>query len=218
MAKCSVSLWSADLTNLGQAVRDLEGYADYLHIDVSDGHFSPAMLFFPDLVKSLRPLTETPFDVHIMANEPEKFVPQFAEAGADVITIQYEATSDPLAAVSEVQRLGKTPGIALSPETPIDVVEPLLDIVGIVLILGTQIGVKGQDMIPTTYDKIRSLQQLLESRDKGHILIMADGAIRTHTVEKLVDAGADVLVPGSLVFQNKIEEIIPWLHSLERGK
>ena len=114
--------------------------------------------------------------------------------------------------------MGKTPGIALSPETPIDVVEPLLDIVGIVLILGTQIGVKGQDMIPTTYDKIRSLRQLLESRDKGHILIMADGAIRTHTVEKLVDAGADVLVPGSLVFQNKIEEIIPWLHSLERGK
>jgi ribulose-phosphate 3-epimerase len=216
MAKCSVSLWSADLTNLGQAVRDLEGYADYLHFDVSDGHYTPEMLFFPDLLRSLRPLTNTPFDVHIMACQPEKFVETFADSGADLITIQYEPSEDPLAALKLVKELGKQAGIALQPDTPISVVEPLVDQVDVVLILGTKIGVKGQDMIPETYDRIRELRKLLQEKGREEVEIMADGAIRTHTVEKLVEAGADILVPGSLVFGNNIAETINWLHSLTR--
>ncbi len=216
MAKSSVSLWSADLTALGDAVKSVSPYADYFHFDIADGHFVPVLLFFSDLMKSLRPLTNVPFEAHLMTLEPEKFIPDFVEAGADIIALQYEACKDPAETLRYIRTLGKQTAIVLAPDTSLDVLEPLLtfELIDIVTILGQQIGTKGKSIEPGTFERIRKVRQMLDQKGKNNVSIEADGGIRQNTVEDLVKAGADILVPGSLAFKNDFLKIFPWLKGL----
>jgi ribulose-phosphate 3-epimerase len=216
MAKSSVSLWSADLTALGDAIQSVSPYADYFHFDIADGHFVPVLLFFPDLMKSLRPLTRVPFEAHLMTLEPERFIPDFVAAGADIIAIQYEACKDAVKTLKFVKELGKQSAMVLAPDTSLDVLEPIIraDLVDIVTILGQQIGTKGKAIEPGTYERIRKVRKMLDDSGKSNISIEADGGIRQNTVGELVKAGADILVPGSLAFQNNFSEIFPWLQGL----
>ncbi len=195
--KADVSMWSADLGNLARDLKAVEPLADSFHFDAADAHFAPSLLFFPDLVRALRPLTTLPFHVHLMVESPEVVLEDFLAAGADLVTVHAEiGEAVARAAMERVKRAGRRAGIALKLESPLAAAEPFLDAADAVLLLGTAIGVKGQSLAPEACSRIRAMR----SRVGGRIPIIADGGIRAHTVALLRDAGADFVVPGSLVF------------------
>jgi ribulose-phosphate 3-epimerase len=210
-----VSLWSADLANLAAGIERVEPFADSFHFDVSDAHFTPSLLFFPDLVRALRPLTKRPFHVHLMVERPTALIADFVAAGADVITVHAEVgQSEASAAIQAVVRAGCSPGLALRLDTPVAASEPFLDYIHALLLLGTVPGVKGQDLAPEACDRLASAASLLGER-RARVRLIADGGIRTHTVPLLRCAGADVIVPGSLVFQSQnLVEMFSWLRAL----
>lgn len=193
--KYDISLWSADLGALRESMARLEPYADSWHFDVADGHFVPSLLFFPDLVAQLRAVSRKPFHIHLMTVSPENWVEAFAEAGANRITVHVEA--DPGYAIEMIRRRGLQAGIALRVETLLADAEPYLAEAESVLLLNTRAGVKGQGLEGTALERMREMA----ARRRGWELI-ADGAIRRETVPLLRDAGADVIVPGSLAFQD----------------
>ncbi|MDR3201132.1 MAG: ribulose-phosphate 3-epimerase [Spirochaetales bacterium] len=216
MAKCAISLWSADLSRLKDQIALVEKYADYFHIDVGDGHYIPTLLFFPDLVKAVRPHTKVPFEVHLMTRETEKFVEPFIEAGADAIDIHLDACKDGEAVLKTIKAAGKQAGVVLAPDDDINALVPLLEkhLVDIVVCLGTKPGVKGKDLTDVAFTRIRNVKDLLIRQGAGATLLEADGGIRKHTVERIVSSGADMLVPGSLAFNEEGPETLPWLHTL----
>lgn len=196
-----VSLWSADLANLGADVAAVNAAADSFHFDVADGRFVPTLLFFPDLVKALRPLTAAPFHVHLMVESPSAVLPEFLEAGADLATVQVEAGEDEVrGALARAREARCGSGIALQLETPLTAAAPFFDAVDTVLLLGTATGKKGQDLAPAACERIRRLKAMLASAGRIDVRVIADGGIRAQTVPLLRAAGADVVVPGSLVF------------------
>ncbi len=212
-----VSLWSANLANLQVSMEAIDPFADSYHFDVADGHFAPTLLFFPDLIATLRPLSERPFHVHLMAEKPSSFINTFAEAGADVITVHAEVgETEVLAAAGRIQEAGKTPGIALRLHTPVDSIAPFLSEFDVVLLLATEIGVKGQSLAPEACDRLRSMGEMLRRVGRRNTMrLVADGGIRAETVPKLRAAGADVIVPGSLAFGSpNPAATFSWLHSL----
>ncbi len=211
-----VSLWSADLTALRDDIQRINPYVDLYHFDVSDDHFCPGLLFFPDLVAALRRLSARPFHVHLMADRPERLVEPFLEAGADLITVQIENGIKVKKAVEVIRKNGKAVGICLSLETGVDMIVPYLGSIDLVLLMGTRLGVKGQDLAPEAFDRISRLRRLIrESGNEQRVKIFADGGIRRHTVPGLRQAGADGIVPGSLVFGSPdLLETISWLHGL----
>ncbi|HEY2011903.1 MAG TPA: ribulose-phosphate 3-epimerase [Bryobacteraceae bacterium] len=210
-----VSLWSADLANLAAGIDRMGPFADSFHLDVSDAHFTPSLLFFPDLVRALRPLTERPFHVHLMVERPTALIADFAASGADVITVHVETgEAEAAAAIQAIRRAGRSAGLALRLDTPVARSEPYLDRIDALLLLGTVPGLKGADLAPEACDRLRSAAALLGDR-RGWIRLVADGGIRSHTVPLLRRAGADVIVPGSLVFQSKdLVEIFTQLRAL----
>ncbi len=210
-----VSLWSADLANLAAAIRRVEPFADSFHLDVSDGRFAPSLLFFPDLVRALRPLTHRPFHVHLMAERPTALIADFVAAGADVITVHAEVgESEANAAIEAISRAGRTAGLALCSDTPVAASQPYLDRIGSLLLLGTDLGVKGADLAPEACARLATAASMLGGR-RTRIRLIADGGIRPHTVPLLRRAGADVVVPGSLVFQSEnLVETFAWLLAL----
>ncbi len=210
-----VSLWSADLANLAAAIERLEPFADSFHLDVCDAHFAPSLLFFPDLVRALRPYTKRPFHVHLMVDRPTALIEDFIASGADVITVHAEVgQAEVSTAIETILRAGCSPGLALRLETPVSAAEPYLDRIDSLLLLGTALGVKGQDLAPDACDRLASAASLLGDR-RAHVRLIADGGIRSHTVPLLRRAGADVVVPGSLVFQSpNVIETFSWLHAL----
>jgi ribulose-phosphate 3-epimerase len=213
-----VSLWSADLGNLETAVRRLSPWADSFHLDAADSHFVPNLLFFPDLIRAIRPHTATPFHVHLMAEHPSALAGDFLDAGADLLTVHVEnGENEAGAAIEQALRRGCAAGVALQLQTPVRAILPYLETVEIVILLGTQVGVKGCDLAPQAYGRLREARDLLKEHPKQNIRLVADGAIRTHTVPELHAAGADAVVPGSLVFQSaNLESTFRWLrgHSL----
>jgi ribulose-phosphate 3-epimerase len=219
MTKTSVSLWSADLGNLKSEVQKMNPLADYFHIDVGDGYYTPSLLFFPDLVKALRPLSARPFEVHVMAIHPEKIVDSFIGNGADIIDIHPEAFADPVAELDKIRKAGLKSGIVISLDSDIEKMKSLLacGLVDIAVCLGQVIGTKGKDIDPRVFSTISEIRSFVDSSSLN-VLIEADGGIRSHTVQKLVDAGADILVPGSLAFKTDHEKILPWLKGLSRQK
>lgn len=213
-----VSLWSADLTRLAYDLARIAPHADILHIDVADGHFSPALLFFPDLLARIREQTALPIHVHLMVTDdillPQ--IEQFAAAGADLISIHAENRPAAAAALDLIESLGVAPGMAACVETPVAEIAPHLHRLRFVTLLGTAIGVKGKGLDPNATARLRQTRALIAaSAAPRRIILAADGGIRQHTVPLLRAAGAETVVAGSLVFQSSnLAGRICWLHTL----
>ncbi len=215
MIRCATSLWSADLSNLAAEIRRVEGASDAFHLDVADGHYVHALLFFPDLVKSLRPHTPLPFEVHLMVADPLAWLDDFIEAGADRILFQLDTLSDPLEAIRAVHDRGKSVGLALRVEDPVELAESYWHKIDRLTLIGTALGVKGATMDPGLPDKVRRARELGD-RLGGVVDIEVDGGIRKDTVPRLAGAGADWIVPGSLMFHGMPYELRHWLDTLEK--
>jgi ribulose-phosphate 3-epimerase len=197
-----VSLWSADLLALGDAVDRLGEVADGFHIDVFDGHNVPELLFGPDLVAALRARTTTLLDIHLNVSDPDFWAPRFIEAGADMVTVQSGASKDIAATLGSIRSEGAQPSLGLEVHEPVGQAEGFFDAVDRVLVMGTVIGIKGVQLDPTTPGRVSALVEARDARhgDGSGPLVVVDGGIRPHTVKVLAEAGADGVVPGSLVF------------------
>jgi ribulose-phosphate 3-epimerase len=210
------SLWSADFTHFADEMLRMEPYADLYHIDVSDGHFVPGLLFFPDLVAALRPLSAKPFHVHLMASNPLDLLPAFLEAGASLITVHAENGPLAPAALQAIRRGGAGAGLALGLDVPPEQVLPYLELLDLVILMGTLIGVKGVEPSPYACQRLQRMRALIASAGlQGRVKLVADGGIRHHTVPELRRSGADVVIAGSLVYQSTdLAETFDWLHGL----
>ncbi len=208
-----MSLWSADLVRLGDDIARVEPFADLFHIDVSDGHFTPAMLFFPDQVAAMRRMTERPLHVHLMVTPDILLdqVAQFADAGADLITVHVELGEALPAALDAIDARGVVAGLVLQVETPVAACEPWLDRVRFLTLLGTAIGVKGQSLSDQACGRLTQARALA----RGRVTLAADGGIRSNTVPALRSAGAETVVMGSLAFgAPDLPATMRWLHAL----
>lgn len=210
------SLWSADLGRLGDDIARVESFADIFHIDVADGHFSPALLFFPDLVEAVRERTAKPLHVHLMAADGivESQIEQFARAGADLISVHAE-NRDLGSALALIARLGISAGLVLQLHTPVASAGPYLDSIQFLTLLGTPIGIKGVGLDATAEPRLREARALLSARGDGkRVILAADGGIREHTVPGLRRAGAETIVMGSLAFKAaNLPDRIAWVRS-----
>jgi ribulose-phosphate 3-epimerase len=203
--KIAPSILSADFAQLGAEVRALEAAgADYIHVDVMDGHFVPNLTIGPMVVKALRPHSQLPFDVHLMISPVDPFVAEFAAAGADIITFHPEAGAHAHRSVQLIKSLGKKAGVSLNPATPLDVVDYLLPDLDLVLVMSVNPGFGGQKYIPSASDKLRELRRRInavsESQGGRVIDLEVDGGINNETAAIAIAAGADVLVAGTATF------------------
>ena len=195
------SILASDFARLGEEVRAVEqAGADYVHIDVMDGHFVPNVTIGPDVVRALRPHSGLPFDVHLMISPVDPFVPLFAEAGADIITVHPEAGPHLHRTIQLVKSLGKKVGVALNPATPVEAVEPVLAELDLVLVMSVNPGFGGQKFIPAALSKITALRQRIDALGRT-VDLEVDGGINFDTAPEAVAAGADVLVAGTATFQ-----------------
>jgi ribulose-phosphate 3-epimerase len=213
MLKCSTSLWSADLANLEADMKRVEPYSERFHIDVADGHYVKSLLFFPDLVKALRKHTQLPFEVHLMTTDPLDWIDPFCEAGADVLIFCHDAVPNPGEVLRAIHAHGKQAGMSLLISEPIDVLAPYWDDLDVITIVGTAMGIKGASMDAGVPGKIRAARQIIAQRGL-RTLIQADGGIRHETVPLLAAAGADYIVPGSLMFREDPPAMRAWLATL----
>jgi ribulose-phosphate 3-epimerase len=217
MLKCSTSLWSADLSNLMSEIKRVEPYSERFHIDVADGHYVKNLLFFPDLVRALRRHTRLPFEVHLMVTDPLEWVSPFAEAGADIIIFCFDAARDPGEVLSAIRGLGKRAGVSLLINESLDLLKPYWSSLDVLTIVGTAMGIKGAGMDPSVPAKIKRAREIVGERGLK-TEIEADGGIRRETVPLLHAAGADYIVPGSLMFGEDPRQMREWLASLDSLK
>jgi ribulose-phosphate 3-epimerase len=213
MLKCSASLWSADLSNLAAELRRVEPFVERFHLDVADGHYVPSLLFFPDLVRALRKHTGRPFEVHLMTTDPAAWIEPFTEAGADGIIFCHDSLRDPAAAIGRAKALGRFVGISLLVTEPVALLEPYWGTIDQVTIVGTPMGTKGTSMDPSIPEKIRAARAAIEGRG-ARVDIQVDGGIRRNTVPSIHQAGADWIVPGSLLFAEEPAAMRQWLSTL----
>ncbi|MBZ9935761.1 ribulose-phosphate 3-epimerase [Mesorhizobium sp. BR1-1-16] len=211
------SLWSADLGRLAEDVARVDPFVDIYHVDVADGHFSPALLYFPDLLVAVRKVTAKPVHVHLMVEDAilGAQIEQFAEAGADLISIHAE-NGNLDAGLDLIARLDLPSGIVLKLETPVAAVADYLDRISLLTLLGTRIGVKGQGLDPSATTRLREAAKLIERAGRtGDLRLAADGGIRDNTVPDLRSSGAETIVMGSLAFgAPDLPARIDWVHSL----
>lgn len=213
MLKCSTSLWSADLANLASEIKRVEPYSERFHIDVADGHYVKNLLFFPDQVKALRPHTKLPFEVHLMTTEPLDWIEPFAEAGADVFIFCLDSAKHPGEVIRAIRSCGKQAGVSLLITESLDLLEPFWTELDVLTIVGTAMGIKGASMDASVPGKIRQARETINRRGLKTV-IEADGGIRRETVPLLAQAGADFIVPGSLMFKENPPVMRKWLASL----
>jgi len=203
MIKISPSILSADFSRLGEDVQAVDrAGADYIHIDVMDGHFVPNITIGPLVVDALRKVTDKPLDVHLMIENPDLYIPGFAKAGADIITVHQEAVPHLHRTVQLIKSLGKKAGVSLNPATPVETLDVILDELDLVLIMSVNPGFGGQSFIPSALDKIRALRQRITERGLSTELEV-DGGVKIDNIREVVAAGADVLVAGSAVFNTE---------------
>jgi len=213
MLKCSTSLWSADLASLAAELKRVEPYSERFHLDVADGHYVKNLLFFPDLVAQLRQHTTRPFEIHLMVTDPIGWIDPFVEAGADLILFCFDATNNPAEVLQAIKARGKKAGFSLLISEPIDVVEPYWNQVDVLCVVGTPMGIKGAGMDPAVPGKIKRAREIIRQRGL-QTEVEADGGIRRETVPLLKAAGADYIVPGSLMFREDPPAMRRWLAGL----
>lgn len=201
--KIAPSILSADFARLGEQVAEAEAAgADYIHVDVMDGHFVPNLTVGPVVVKALRPRTSLPLDVHLMVTEPERVIADFAEAGADILTLHAEATPHLHRAVQAIKKRGLKAGVSLNPSTPVSAVEEILPSLDLLLIMTVNPGFGGQSFIDAVLPKIEKLRRLLD--EGGHNAeLEVDGGVNEATAQSVVRAGGRVLVAGSAIFNRR---------------
>ncbi len=200
MIKIAASVLSADFGRLGEQVQEAErGGADYIHLDVMDGHFVPNITAGPILVEAVRRSTRLPLDVHLMIENADSYLEAFAGAGADIITVHQEACLHLNRTVDQIHKLGKMPGVTINPATPLVTLEEILEYVDQVLIMTVNPGFGGQKFIPSMPDKVRRLYRMIQER-KLRCDIEVDGGVNPATCATIVQAGANVLVAGAAVF------------------
>ena len=199
--KISPSILSAVFSKLGSEIKDLEkAGADLIHIDVMDGHFVPNITIGPEVINKLRKYTSLPFDVHLMISPVDNFIKNFADAGANIITIHPEATNDLSSSISKIKSYNKKVGVSLNPETSVDKVLPVLKLIDLVLIMSVNPGFGGQKFIESTLEKVKLLRKEIDDK-KLTTLIEIDGGINFENSKKAKKAGVDILVSGTTIFK-----------------
>jgi len=201
--KIAPSILSADFSILGEEVKNLDmAGADYIHVDVMDGHFVPNITFGPVVIKKIRKYTKLPFDVHLMISPVEKYIKDFADAGADIITIHPEATDNIERCVKTIKSLGKKAGVSLNPKTPISSLEKVIDTLDLILVMSVHPGFAGQSFMPEVLSKVKELRKIINAKGLKTDLEI-DGGINFETGALAIKAGADVLVSGTTIFSGK---------------
>ena len=203
----SPSILSANFSQLGNEIKRLEdGGADMIHVDVMDGHFVPNLTIGPPVIKALRNYTQLPFDVHLMITPVHKYIKDYANAGADIITIHPEATDNLVNSINHIKELKKKIGISLNPDTEIKIISHLLDQIDLVLIMSVFPGFGGQKFIPNVLDKIKELKKIKDKKNLNFD-IEVDGGINFDNSKLVIEAGANILVSGTTIFKNNKGDI-----------
>ena len=199
--KISPSILSADFSKLGNEIQNLEkAEADLIHIDVMDGHFVPNITIGPEVISKLRKYTTLPFDVHLMISPVHNFIKNFADAGADIITIHPEATSDLVSSIKKIKSYNKKAGVSLNPKTSVNKVLPVLNLIDLVLVMSVNPGFGGQQFMKDTLEKVKVLRKEIDSK-KLKTQIEIDGGINFENAKIAVKAGVDIIVSGTTIFQ-----------------
>ena len=205
MKKCKIapSILSANFATLGDDIKTVEAAgADIIHVDVMDGHFVPNITIGPLIVSAIRPVTHLPLDVHLMIENPGRYIEDFARAGADYITVHMEACNHLHRVLQAIRALDVKAGVALNPHTPVSSIRDVLDVLDMILIMSVNPGFGGQSFIPRSLDKLHEVQAILRENGMQHIEVEVDGGVKTDNIKAIRDAGAEILVAGSAIFKS----------------
>lgn len=203
--KIAPSILSADFANLSVALDQCErGEADQIHVDVMDGHFVPNITVGPGVVKDIRNRTGLPLDVHLMIENPEMYIPQFVQAGSDLITVHIETCENLSTVIRQIKESGAKAGVTLKPDTSLKEIENVISEVDLILIMSVEPGFGGQEFIPETLDRVRKIKKMIAAlKERNSPEISVDGGVKLSNAKKIVEAGADILVIGSAIFETK---------------
>ena len=215
--KISPSILSADFSNLGREIQNLErAKADLIHIDVMDGHFVPNITIGPEVINKLRKYTSLPFDVHLMISPVHDFIKNFVDAGADIITIHPEATNDLVSSIKKIKSYNKKVGVSLNPETSVDKALPILSMIDLVLIMSVNPGFGGQKFMEETLEKVKVLRKEIDTK-KFKTQIEIDGGINFENAKMAKKAGVNILVSGTTIFKENVGNLKKNIHLLRTG-